>query len=303
MSAHPKDYTVEGGDYWTFFLGGNVFPDLCSLETKGFPHLPGEQPLSLEQQMILARESSMRRFREPDIRSQVMFKRLEFLRSVRIEGDATLDSPRLHPWLWSTQIPAHLTTLEIVNCPRGFFEANITTLEALLQRSLTELPELRKLKFHTVDYTDPWREGPHHHLCDVVRKFGRKIPHLDLALPFVCAKIFAPQNITPFQGRDSRQALGPPLIAREPLGTLPYRIIDSGFRYRRLIRWTGSCSELYGNLEDELDDWDLMTASASAQGAEYSWEIIDHENNVASWHVGGHDTVHFSADDVLKQPY
>lgn len=139
VSAHPKDYTIEGGDYWTFFLGGHVFPDLCSLETKGFPYLPAEKPLSLEHQMYFARESIIQRFQAPDIRSQVMFKRLEFLRSLRIEGDVALNPPHLHSLLGSAQTPIHLTALEIVHCHRGFFEASITTMSSLLQRSLSTL--------------------------------------------------------------------------------------------------------------------------------------------------------------------
>lgn len=300
VSAHPKDYTIEGGDYWTFFLGAHVFPDLCSLETKGFPHLPEEKPLALERQMTLACRAMQQRLNALDMRSQVMFKRLEFLRSLRIEGDVTLNPPRLRSLLGSTQMAMHLTTLEIVQCPRGFFEADIATVGSLLRRSLTELPELRKLKFHTADYMNLVAQRPYIHLCDVVRKFGQRIEHLDLAFPCACASIFAPQYATASSARDPQRTLGPPNIAREPLDTLPKRLIDQGFKYRRLIRYIQMCSAWTG---DEPDDWNLMTASAGEQGAEYSWEIIDVETNVASWYVGEHDAVHFSADDVVKQPY
>ena len=46
-----------------------------------------------------------------------------------------------------------------------------------------------------------------------------------------------------------------------------------------------------------------MTAAASSQGAEYSWEIVDDEAGIASWYLGDYDGVHFSAADVVGQPY
>jgi hypothetical protein len=46
-----------------------------------------------------------------------------------------------------------------------------------------------------------------------------------------------------------------------------------------------------------------MAAHASAQGTEYSWEIVSDVENKASWHVGMHDAVHFKATDVIEQPY
>lgn len=132
-----------------------------------------------------------------------------------------------------------------------------------------------------------------------MRKFGQKIQHLDLAVPFACASVFAPQDPASSRARDSRQALGPPTIASEPQETLPQRLIDNGFKYRRLIRWIEMCSYW----DDPSEDWDLIVASARAQGAEYSWDLVNVEDDVASWHVGGHDAVHFSADDVIKRPH
>ena len=286
---------MDGTDYWTFFLGGHVFPDLHCLESNGFPYLPKAKPLAIEDQMMLALEANGQRANAPSAASEISCKRLEYLRSLKIRGDATLDAPRLHSILGSTQIPVHLTTLQMLNCTTVFFGAHIPTLKTLLQRSLTELPELRKLKLHLVEDVSPNAQNPQDHLCDVVRTHGQNIPHLDLALPFACSNIFASPGAPPPQIRDSRKALGPPTISREPLENLPQRLIDQGYKYRRLICWFNVC---FGS-----HDWDLMTAAASSQGAEYSWEIVDDEAGIASWYLGDYDGVHFSAADVVGQPY
>ena len=50
-------------------------------------------------------------------------------------------------------------------------------------------------------------------------------------------------------------------------------------------------------------DWEPMTAGASSQGADYSWEIVYDEAGIASWYLGDHAAVHFSAAEVVGQPY
>jgi hypothetical protein len=133
------------------------------------------------------------------------------------------------------------------------------------------------------------------HFCNFVRVFGQSIQHLDLALPFACRRMFLPLKPSSHYTYIACEQRGAPTIQREPLVTLPQRLIDQGFKYRRLICWAGVCFAHH--------EWDAMAPLASAQGAEYSWEIVDHVEDKASWHVGRRDAVHFKATDVTEQPY
>jgi hypothetical protein len=228
---------------------------------------------------------------------------MENLRTLKIEGDSTLNHALLHSLFGSANIPTRLTTLEIVYCPNLLFAKNAAAWSKLLQRSLTTLPALRKLKLHILE--DPHKtpglayqtlqDPPTAHFCDFVRVFGQNIQHLDLALPYACRSIFLPPKPSWHYSNAMSEDCGAPGIQREPLMTLPQRLIDQGFKYRRLICWGGVCFERH--------NWDVMTACAGAQSSEYSWEIINDLENTASWHVGKHDAVYFKATDVTEQPY
>ena len=139
------------------------------------------------------------------------------------------------------------------------------------------------------------QDPPPPHFCDFVRVFGQDIRHLDLALPFACRRMFLPPKPSLHYAYTASEQHGAPIIQREPLITLPQRLIDQGFKYRRLICWDRVCFEQH--------EWDAMAACASAQGTEYSWEIVCDAEGTASWHVGRHDAVHFMAADVTEQPY
>lgn len=57
-----------------------------------------------------------------------------------------------------------------------------------------------------------------------------------------------------------------PTIPREPASTLPERLIEAGYKYRRLIVWSGICRDSH--------DWEDMKAMADDQGPDISWEIV-----------------------------
>ena len=141
----------------------------------------------------------------------------------------------------------------------------------------------------------PLQDPPPPHFCDFVRVLGQNIHHLDLALPFACRRMFLPPKPSSYYTYTASGQRGAPTIQREPLMTLPQRLIDHGFKYRHLICWEGVCFEQH--------DWDEMAPCAGAQGTEYSWEIVNDTEDKASWHVGKHDAVHFRATDVIEQPY
>ena len=302
-SSRSEGSTSDRSDSWTFFLGGRIFPDLRQLETNGFPRASTTRPLTLEEQLAAAEDAvaKSRHLRDTQTQSGVSFGGLRHLQTLKIEGDVTLNRPVVLSLLGSTDVPTHLSTLEIVYCPNILFTKNASTWSTLLQRSLATLPALRKLKLHIVEdpYPGPdlahemWQDTAKPHFCDIVRVFSQNIQHLDLALPFACRRMFLPPK--PSSHYAYCEQRGAPHIQREPLVTLPQRLIDQGFKYRRLICWGEVCFDWH--------DWDAMAAHASAQGTEYSWEIVSDVENKASWHVGMHDAVHFKATDVIEQPY
>lgn len=294
------------GDSWSFFLGARIFPDLRQLETDGFPRESRDlraQPLTIEEQLACVGDAVHKFNDRHNTKTDVSIDGLEYLQTLKIEGDATLNQPLLLSLFGSAHVPTRLATLEIAYCPSLLFAKNAATWSKLLQRSLTTLPALQKLKLHIME--DPYekpsfaypsaQDPPPPHFCDFVRILGQNIQHLDLALPFACRRIFLPPKPSSYYIYTASGQRGAPTIQREPLMTLPQRLIDQGFKYRRLICWEGVCFEQH--------DWDEMAPCAGAQGTEYSWEIVNDTEDKASWHVGKHDAVYFKATDVIEQPY
>lgn len=305
LSDCPEYPIVAQSDYWSFFLGGHNFPDLCRLQTTGFQKQPAGRPSTIVEQMSWAYDVARHGLRVSNTRQRadIELERLEYLQSLKIEGDIMLDQSSLISLFGSTKIPTRLTILEIVNCPQLFLAplppvadvfTHASALSTLLQRALTSLPALRKLKLHIAEDPEHYYQTPPdspHHLCNIVRVLGQNIQHLDLLLPQACNRIFLPPTNT----HNTRPNFGLPPIPRKPLETLPQRLNDAGFKYRRLICWSGICSEQH--------EWNTMTSYAGTQCAEHSWEIVSNFAYKASWHVGEHEPVHFKATNVIGQPY
>lgn len=306
VSRCSEGHKSHQSDSWSFLLGGHIFPDLRQLEIDGFSREsrdPTTLPPTIEEQLSSAEDTVLGSRHFERIQPDANFGGLYYLQTLKIEGDVTLNRTLLLSLLGSADVPTRLTALEIVYCPNLHFAKNAATWSTLLQRSLTTLPALRKLKLHIMEdpREDPslafqsLQETPKSHFCDFVRVFGQNIQHLDLALPFACRRMFPPPKPSSHYTYSACEQRGAPTIQREPLVTLPQRLIDQGFKYRRLICWAGVC---FGH-----HDWDAMAPLASAQGTEYSWEIVNDVEDKASWHVGRHDAIHFKATDVTEQPY
>lgn len=306
VSSCSEGRRSSRSESWSLLLGGRILPDLRQLETNGFPRESRAltaRSLTIEEQLSCA-EDVVHKFKHlENFQPDASFEGLKHLQTLKIEGDVTLNQPFLLSLLGSVNVPTHLTSLEIIYCPNLLFAKNTTTWSTLLQRSLTTLPALWKLKLHIME--DPYEkaglayphfhEPPSSHFCDTVRLFGQNIQHLDLALPFACRRMFLPPKPSSHYTHTASEQRGAPGISRKPLMTLPQRLIDQGFKYRRLICWEGVCYEHH--------DWDVMPPCAGAQGTEYSWEIVNDVLNKASWHVGLHDAVHFKGTRVVEQPY
>lgn len=96
--------------------------------------------------------------------------------------------------------------------------------------------------------------------------------------------------------RNEVGVLPAPPISREPLATLPARLLAAGYKYRRLICWNYAC---FDTGEGHEDDWELMKALASDQGEWFSWELVNDPKELGSWHVSGYQPVAFESQKVL----
>jgi hypothetical protein len=141
-------------DYWSSLFAGQVFPDLCQLETNGFERDLAGRPPSIGDQLVSALEITEQSYDDPIYPITIQVERLEYFRNLKIEGDIMLNQPVLLSLFGITCIPTRLTTLEIVNCPKLSIPANLPALSTLLHRALTSLPALRKLKLHVVEDLD-----------------------------------------------------------------------------------------------------------------------------------------------------
>lgn len=300
VSAYRDKPTGYRSDCWSFFLVGHIFPDLRQLETDCFPKRPTGL-LTIDQRLAFAENVDCHKDSN-HTQTDVSFGALGQLQELKIGGDTTFNKPLLLSLFGSAAVPTRLTTLEIVNCPKLLFAKNIETWTTLFQRSLTTLPALRKLKLHIPENPDtkpdiafePVGDVPQH-FCDFVRVFGQNIQYLDLSLRFACRRMFLPPKPASSYTYTALGQRGAPADQREPLVTLPQRLIGQGSKYRRIIYWFEVCYEQH--------ICDAMAACASAQGTEYSWEVVSDSEDKASWHVGMHEAIHFKASDVTEQPY
>jgi hypothetical protein len=129
VSSRSEGSNSDRNDSWSFFLGGRIFPDLRHLDTNGFPSASTARSLTLEEQLAAAEDAvaKSRHFRDTQTSSGVSFTGLRHLQTLKIEGDVTLNRPVLLSLLGSTDVPIHLSTLEIVYCPNILFAKNAST--------------------------------------------------------------------------------------------------------------------------------------------------------------------------------
>lgn len=217
---------------------------------------------------------------------------------ISIKHNDLLSPQVLQSLFFSKIIPTKLTRLEIVNCPVLHQVRDYADIALLLERAL---PLLHHFKLHIhrnpgggqayyPQYCADMAEHPEQHICNVVRKAGQKIKSLDIALPYVCNRIFLPRSMAPPAQLAERDY---PTIPREPYETLPERLILEGYKYRRLICWDGICTGSHV--------WEDMLDLADSQGDGISWEIVSYRDKTASWHVGGCLPTRYKASEVVKR--
>lgn len=300
----PKMSPTCGAYFRTLFCGGEALPDLSVLNINTIPASPAQVANNPLDRMLKTNSlTSGSHFHKTRRTNPTSLRGLRKMESIRISNDVMLTKATLNDIFSSSEVFGHLTSLEIENCARIGQIPALRSLSTLLQRTL---PTLKHLKIHLIskpeyldgpkwqhDYTNMLAQDPTTHLCAIVRSLGQKIDSLDLALPFACNRMFLPYKRSNTDSTHTNESTQSP-IAREPLATLPNRLLGRGIKYRRLICWQGVCMDQHG--------WEDMASYAVNQGSNMSWELVGDAANQGSWHVGESDMAVFTADSVLMWP-
>lgn len=198
----------------------------------------------------------------------------------------------------SSIIPKRLTSLEIIHCPKLDQIRDLEALATLLQRGLQLLQFLRLHLVHRYDrdwedyeshYCSKINQNHEHHLCNIVRELGQNIKGLELAVPFACNRIFVPP---PQKARMMpREALPLPSVPEYPLYARRQRLMEAGYRYRRLI-FHRYCRDAH--------KWEDMAALAEGQSEDVSWDVWCEGDQKAVWFVTACRPVEMTLDDAMQ---
>ena len=298
----PADTDLLKMRMWDLTFSGSTFPDLEDVSLNTLVESAEDMPACILDGLDLVHEKYRPRgYDNMTPTGDAGYYGLRNMKKIKLEYNTFLTPAVLRSLFGSSIIPKRLTTLEIVNCPCLDPVKDLEALATLFKRGLQLL---RLLKVHLVNeyclndehygvlYSSKVQQHPEHHLCNIVRVLGQNIKGLDLALPFACNRIFEiplkmPRKI-PYE------SLMLPQIPEEPINTLPQRLMDAGYRYRRLIFY-GICREAH--------TWEEMEALASNQSGNVSWEILSEADDKALWCVSDCLPVEFSVQGALQHPF
>ncbi|KAK5686181.1 hypothetical protein LTS10_002296 [Elasticomyces elasticus] len=284
---------------WDLLFCGSSFADLKKVNVNT---RKGHQQASLQDSVGRAQSHHDSSVEKTTSKPAVPFYGLRRMEEVVIAHSQHLTPNVMGSLFGSDIIPQCLTKLEIVDCPSLHALGHLTAIAILLHRALQLVKHLKlhlcRLVSRSSDsevlshqYTHKLDEHPEEHPCNIVRELGKRIQHLDLALPFVCSNIFPPRSkiVNVFADKPDY-----PAIARNPVDTLPGRLQAAGYKYRRLICWHGICRDAH--------KWHDMRETAVSIEEDVSWELIMGKH-MGSWHVGGCLPVKFHADEELSRPF
>ncbi|KAK0364388.1 hypothetical protein LTR91_024866 [Friedmanniomyces endolithicus] len=303
--------TWRGSDespLWNLVFSGSSFSDLKDVYINTRAYHPGDLPSSLRESIHGAhpvRDYVWTKPHESTSDNVVPFYGLRRMERIVLAHTPHLTLDIMQSLFGSDIIPQNLTKLEIVNCASLHPVKHLPAIATLLQRALQLV---KHLKLHLCklshfdnddDHSDLATQYASHidqhsaeHPCNIVRELGNRIPYLDLALPFACAKIFPP-------AQKSWQALAAsrdyPAFPREPVETLPARLMAQGYKYRRLISWHGVCRGTH--------KWhDMRETAANMQQERVSWVLVS-PNQADTWQMPGCLAVERLANEELLRGF
>ncbi|KAK0345140.1 hypothetical protein LTR91_025891 [Friedmanniomyces endolithicus] len=273
--------TWRGSDespLWNLVFSGSSFSDLKDVYINTRAYNPGDLPSSLRESIHGAhpvRDYVWTKPHESTSDNVVPFYGLRRMEQIVLAHTPHLTLDIMQSLFGSDIIPQNLTKLEIVNCA-----------------SLHPFDNDDDDSFLDTQYAAHIDQHPAEHPCNIVRELGTRIQYLDLALPFACAKIFPPAQKT-------WQALAAPrdypAFPREPVETLPARLMAQGYKYRRLISWHGVCRGAH--------KWgDMREAAADMRQEDVSWVLVS-PNQADCWQMPGCLAVERLANEELLRVF
>lgn len=297
---HPNKGSMYCNEYWTFLLSGEIFPGLQTLKTDGFTSRSQDslhdRYFAMSDGPLPVRENLIEKL-------DIAASRLPYLQSLKIEGDIMLNQTLLKAFLDPKTTPKRLTTLSISFCPNQDKEGAPRAFSSVLKHALTKMPRLESLRMYipacSVDRLaeeDEWEavsNDPELHLCDIVRNFGQQIKLLELGIPFACSCMFARHETADVN--NPAPTLDLSTFSSLPLQTLPARLVEKGFKHRRIIIWRGHCSE-----EEEFPH---IVPYLETQGPEYSWEVVSYPERQGFYRRGEDDVISFGVDEFFAQKF
>ena len=288
---------------WDICFSGSTFPDLRHIELNTRHGAPEDVPDSLRSAVVsysVGYGGHNHRNIVGSTTNLGPFYGLQSMKSIKLTHNNLLDTSILNSLLASSVVPKRLTRLEIVSCPYIHITQDLEALSMLLQRAL---PLLHHLKLHFplspgqiprhADYRQQITAHPERHLCSIVRELGQKIGFLDLALPFACRRMLLPVSK---QSRYAEERKEYPSISREPYNTLFERVLEAGYKYRRVIA-NSEAGCFHGDTFDDLRDL------AKEQDNNVSWTVMCTRQKEGLWCVGECLPMAFDVNAALHQSF
>jgi len=286
-------------------FNGETFPDLSAVYVNNLVSLKEQAPRTPHEVFVLGKQNGPRNRLHDLVASEQLtesdFAGLPGVHEIVLECNTLVNPQILKALFASKPTMEHLTKLEITNCPSLHPIMDLEFISSCLERGLQFLSFL-KVHFtwhddghwgYDATYRSKIDSHPNCHLCDVVREFGQRITSLDLAVPFACPRLFA--TVTGAPNAEIQDIKQPPCLPETPFSTLPQRLIDAGYRYRRLI-FNSYCRDAH--------TWDEMAELAQNQGDMISWELVENSpvGRHAGWFVPGCLPVESDAFEVMRRP-
>jgi len=300
-------YTREEWSWkvWELVFSGLTFPDLRKVYVNTYDDHEDEVPDDLFAQMRPwdGYSHAYDKHRTAKHNPPTPFHGLGSMQEIVLAHNSYLDASALQCLFESDIIPGRLTKLEIVDCPALHPVKHLTALSTLLRRALQLVRSLKlhlcdlsgyheEVTFNEMQYGARINKHPEEHLCNVIRELGQTIPSLDLAVPFICDRIFPPLATQPTV---ETAAQGFPQVPLHPFGSLPGRIRAEGYKHRQLYCLEGICRAAHSRKH--------MAARADMQTSDHSWLLLHLPGDHGSWHLSGYSRVKFSPHKELTEPY
>ncbi|KAK3677348.1 hypothetical protein LTR78_002886 [Recurvomyces mirabilis] len=304
--------TEAGARLWDLVFSGSCFSDLkrvyINTAVDDLDGLPEDLLHSVGRAYPVSASLDWEPIVKPSKDTAVLFG-LRKMEAITLAHTTRLTVDTMTSLFASDLIPTRLTKLEIVDCPNLHPVRHLSAICTLLQRALQLVKHLKlhlcRLPSHEAgldgQYGARIQEHPEEHPCTIIRELGKTIPHLDIAMPFVCTEILplaSKMSARRIRHRDTEMEL--PAVPFEPYDTLPERLVEAEYKYRRVICWKDVCGYGY--------PWRNLVEVVEGMGVEderskTSWEFLHKYEMMGVWKVDGCLPVELVNQEILERPF